>query len=590
MNYNSFFGLSDSPFLDDLDLRFLFLSQQFREFLEKLTGFVSERRGIAVVSGEEGVGKTMLVQALLHRLPASVHSLVITRPAAEPLAISLMLAQKLDITLKHRNLVNLTPLAQAIQNAAQQDKFFFLVVDEAHVLTDQHLEEIYVLSQIEHQGSQLLPIFLAGGKGLVQKLASQTNQRLQGLIRYNLALARLSFEETIQYIDHRLRQVGSSYKECFAESCSGQLFSRTGGIPLRINQTCDQALNRAWQENQSRVTRDLLGGEEPVPASQYKPLAPPRRYSFPTRIVAWSTAVLLAGLAGYAAYSNFYHGSLGILSSEADNPASPPRPSPVSRPEQVAPQPEPTALQPEQAARPPEQAVPPPEGAAPQPGQAASQPGQAAPPAPETLTPAPGPGQAEEQMAALPEPVSPEPQLTPEYEQVLPQAESPADSPQQPQASEMETAATETTEAEASPPQATRPETHRVAPEDGGLLRIVAGYYPDGQDIGYNAVILANSEINNEDIIYPGQKLSLPAVNKNNNIITLNNNQHFSIYKQYYSSAQVEQATTQLAEQEIRYVVRQTRLPGVGPIYRIFLGGYDSKAELQKALIKVARN
>jgi len=548
MNYNSFFGFSDSPFQDDLDQRFLFLSKQFKEFLEKLTDFADERRGIAVVSGEEGVGKTMLVQALLSRLPPSFQPLAISRPAAEPLAITLMLAQELNITLKNRNLVKLTPLVEAFQNAAQQDKYFLLVMDDAHALTDQNLEEIYVLAHMEQQGRQLMPILLMGGKGLVQKLASATNRRLQGLIRHNLVLTSLSFEETTQYIDHRLRQVGSSYKACFAEGCSGQLFSRTGGLPRRINQACDQALNRVWFSCQARVTRDLLGGEEPVPATHYKPLTPLPTHSSLSRIGVWSAALLLAGLEGFVAYSNFYAPPQVTPPPVAEQAPAPTQPAPVTQAAPVT-QPAP-APEPEPAAAPP--------------------------PARETVAQVPPAEQVDEKSAPLAQ-AAPEPESTREFQplEFLPRAEGSAGSPQ---------------ENQASPEEPPRPQIHRVAPEDGGLLRIVADYYPDKQEIAYNAVILANLEINNEDVIYPGQKLSLPEVDKNNNVITLNNNQHYSIYKQYYTSSQVEQTTARLSEQGIRHVVRETRLPGAGPIYRIFLGGYDSKEELEKARAAAEKN
>lgn len=555
MNYNSFFGFSDLPFQDDLDQRFLFLSKQFKEFLGKLTDFADERRGIAVVSGEEGVGKTMLVQALLSRLPPSFQPLAISQPAAEPLAITLMLAQELNITLKNRNLVKLTPLVEAVQNAAQQDKYFLLVMDDAHALTDQNLEEIYVLAHMEQQARQLMPILLVGGKGLVQKLASATNRRLQGLIRHNLVLTGLSFEETTQYIDHRLRQVGSSYKACFAEGCSGQLFSRTGGLPRRINQACDQALNRAWQEDQTRVTRDLLGGEEPIPATHYKPLTPLSTHSSLSRIGAWSAALLLVGLMGYVAYSNFYAPPQATPPQVAEPAPAPIQPAPVTRSEPVA-QPSPVT----------------PPAPAPE-----TEPAAAAPPAPETVAQEPPAEQVDETPAPLAQ-AAPEPESTREFQplEILPWAEGSAGSPQKTQAS-----------AEEATP---RPPIHRVAPEDGGLLRIVADYYPDMQEIAYNAVILANLEINNEDVIYPGQKLSLPEVEKNNNVITLNNNQHYSIYKQFYTSSQVEPATARLSDQGIRHVVRETRLPGAGPIYRIFLGGYDSKEELEKARAAAEKN
>jgi type II secretory pathway predicted ATPase ExeA len=529
VNYNSFFSFSESPFLEVLDQRFLFLSKQFELFLVQLTKFVSQCQGIAVLSGEEGVGKTLLVQTLLQRLPSSFQTLIISHPEAEPLAITVKIAQALGVTFRQSNLVNLTHLAEALQSAAQQEKIFFLVLDDAHALTDQHLEEIYVLSQMEDQGRQLLPILLVGRKGLVQKLAGQTNQRLQKLIRHQFGLTGLTFQETPQYIDHRLQQVGSSFKACFAEGCSGQLFSRTGGIPRRINQVCDQALNRAWQENRSRVTRDLIGEAS---TTDYKPLVPPPKYSSLTKFGSLAAAVLLSGLIGYVIYNNYYSLPLETSPPVASRAAPPaetlpgprPEPSPVA-PEAV------TQVQPEVQ--------------------------------PKDQTEA---GTVARQEIPPPEPqVSQEPTPSP----VSPPAEASMAPPQETPAVEAET---------------TRPATHRVAPEDGGLLKIVADYYPDEQEIGYGAVILANPEIKNEDIIYPGQKLMLPKI-ENHTMITLNNHQHYCLYKLFYNSTQVEQTTAKLKEHDIHYLVRETWLPDAGHIYRIFLGGYEDKAKLEEAMV-----
>jgi len=550
MNYNSFFGFSDSPFLDDLDQRFLFLSKQFEQYLSELTDFVSHGQGLAVISGEEGVGKTMLIQALLQELPPSSQPVSVTGPTSEPLAITHMLAQSLGLTLRHQNLANLSPLAEALHSAAQQGKYYLLILDDAHLLTDQHLEEVYDLARMEHQGRRLLPVILAGRKGLVPKLASKTNQRLQKLIRHNLVLSRLSFEETTRYIDHRLQQVGSNFKASFAEGCSGQLFTRTGGIPRHINRVCDQALNRARQINQNRVTRDLIGGEEPVSVSQYKPLVPPPRYGSLTRSGAWAAAVLVTVLVVYLVYNNYSNPLPPATSSPAaDSAALRTKAVPVPRQEQPS-------------------------------------------PSPETLPQVQSPDQAEV-TPAQEEATPPEPQGSrePEPPQVLPRAESPPVPEPGPQAAEPERQVPEP-ETQATEPEATpsRPDTHRVASQTGGLLKIAAGYYPDEQDIGYDAIILANPQIDNEDIIYPGQQLSLPEVDKNNHVITLKNNQHYSIYKIYSSPSQVEQATARLQEREIDYVVRKTYLTKVGPIYRIFVGGYDSTAELKEALALAEKN
>jgi type II secretory pathway predicted ATPase ExeA len=533
MNYDSFFGFSESPFLDIPDLKFLFLTRQHEEALAELTEFVTARQGIAVVSGDDGAGKTMLMQALIQRLPQSFQPLILTRPAAEPLAIPLMMAQSLGINLEERSLVNLTPLADAIRTAAQQQQYLLLIMEDAHLLTDQNLEEIYMLSQLENHGQHLMPIILVGRKGLIPKVSSKANQRLHDLIRKNVFLGSLTFEETTLYIDHRLQQVGSSFKERFAEGCHGQIFSRTGGLPRRINEVCDQALTRAWQERRSRVTRDLLGGEELT--TPYKPLAPPSKWRSLNIIASLVTGVVIAGLAIFILYNNYV----------SVPPASPPLP------------PAPAQAVPEKAPVAPLE--------------------QESNPAPATVPQPQPPTQTAEQALPQPEPAPQTPQAPP-----VPAATGPTPSaatvPPVPPAGEPP-----------AEPESGQPTTYKVAPQDG-LLKIVTTYYPDNKDIGYDAVILANPRISNEDYIYPGQTLTLPKVNNSNNIITLGSKEYFKTYGVYYSSAEVARATAKLKELELHFVVRATEIPGEGKIYRVFLGSYDSPEELKKAMAELGNN
>ncbi len=532
MSYNEFFGFSDSPFLDVPDLKFLFLTNQHELVLAELTEFINSRQGIAVISGDDGVGKTMVAHALLQRIPPSFQALKIFRPEVKPLAITHQIAQSLAVTLRTGSLMDLTPLADAFQEAARQGKFFLLFLDDAHILTDQHLEEIYLISQMEHQGQQLMPIILVGRKGLVQKLASSANQRLRNLVRHNVNLTSLTFEETTRYIDHRLQQVGSSFAACFADGCSGQLFTRTVGIPRRINQVCDQALNRAWQEKRTRVTRDLLGDQEPVP--HYKPLTAPPRYNFLTRFGALAAAVLITGLVGYVVYNNFYTISPQTSPPVSDTSAPPAKTLPAV---------------PEEKTQPTPMNVPPPSP----------------------------PDQAKPELAD--QPATPTPDLKAPEEPEPPQ-----------ELTKEETAAAPPSDNQVTEPEIPKETTHKVSPEDGGLLRIVAAYYPDDPGIAYDAVILANPPIDNEDIIYPGQILSLPKVDKNDQVITLSNNQHYWIYKIYYNSSDVEKVLSTLRERQVRCLVRETLLPDAGKIYRIFLGGYDSKEELKEAIALTKKN
>jgi type II secretory pathway predicted ATPase ExeA len=111
MSYNEFFGFSDSPFLDVPDLKFLFLTNQHELVLAELDEFITTSQGIAVISGDDGVGKTMMAHALLQRIPPSFQTLEIIRPEVKPLAITHQIAQSLAVTIRAGSLMDLTPLA-----------------------------------------------------------------------------------------------------------------------------------------------------------------------------------------------------------------------------------------------------------------------------------------------------------------------------------------------------------------------------------------------------------------------------------------------------------------------------------------------
>jgi hypothetical protein len=100
--------------------------------------------------------------------------------------------------------------------------------------------------------------------------------------------------------------------------------------------------------------------------------------------------------------------------------------------------------------------------------------------------------------------------------------------------------------------------------------------------VGYDAIILANPRITNEDMIYSGQTITLPKVDQNN-IISLGK-KYFAILDRYYNSAQAAKAGARLKELQLHYLVRETSLPNDVKVYRLFIGGYDSKEELKKAL------
>ncbi len=532
MNYWTYLGFSEAPFQDVPDQRFFYLTKKHEEALAELIDFITNRRGIALVTGEIGIGKTMLISALVQRLPQTFQPILLDRPSDEPMALTMEIAGAIGINIKEGILLDLNRLTDTLKAAAQQGKFFVVLLDNAHLLTDRHLEEVCFLSQMEFpsQGQHLLPIVLVGHRGLDEKLDGHANNCLRQLIDAKINLPGLSPAETILYIDHHLKQAGSSFAACFSEDCSSQLFAMTGGIPRLINQMCLQAFERRWQENLSRVTPEILEGKGQVPGP--KDHGPTTKMSF-RKIFGAMTGVVLTGVAlgvGLAAYT-IYTRLAGKMSL---------------------------------------------------PSKAIS----------ETVV-SPGPNSSQEQAPTAPD--SPAPLTSPEpadikavRQSATPKRELLVSSEQQVSKELSDAEALPATQANIRPGKMTwsTPISYQVTAGDKNLSGIVAKYYPSNRKLGFTAIILANSEITNENLIFPGQNLYLPKMD-NIGVVTLKDNRYYLLYKRYEDVSKVNKTVSNLKEHQIRFLVRETQNPDVGEVYRIFLGGYESEEDL-KVAVKMA--
>ena len=258
--YNSYFCFSESPFENNLDQRFLFLGEDHLEVLAALLYFAETRKGFAVVCGEVGTGKTMLLNSFLDRLPDSVQAIMIPTPYASSLDILIQIAKVLEVrNTDNESVLELTDkVKKALTSAKLRKKSFVLIIDEAHLLSDQALEDIRVLSNLETPDQKLLQILLVGTYDLSHKLDRPEMRDLRQRINVNRVLSPLSPEETLQYIDHRLKQVGSRIAAVFEAPCRSLIFKLTRGYPGLINQLCDTALLIGMTEGQRKVNGDAL--------------------------------------------------------------------------------------------------------------------------------------------------------------------------------------------------------------------------------------------------------------------------------------------------------------------------------------------
>ena len=258
--YNDYYGFSESPFENNLDQRFLYFSANHRDVATGLVNFIKWEKEFALVCGDGGTGKTLLIRYLLSRLPDSVHPIMTANPDAGYVNILQSVARILkiddpgqcepDLAADHVN--------SALVAACRQGERFVLIVDNAHLFSDKSLEQIRLLSNIETPEHKLFQILFVGRCALSRRLNRPELRQIRQRISINRFLTPMNAVETIQYIDHRLNRVGADFGACFEADCRNSIFKMTNGVPRSINQLCDSALRVCMTEKLLKVNRKVL--------------------------------------------------------------------------------------------------------------------------------------------------------------------------------------------------------------------------------------------------------------------------------------------------------------------------------------------
>ncbi len=359
--YHSFYKFSGSPFENNLDQRFLFLGKDHQEVLAALLYFIETKKGLAMVCGDAGTGKTMLINAFLDRLPETVKPIIIPNPRVSPQDLLAYVAKALEINPAGANVLELTDeIKDALGECRRQGIQVVVIIDDAHRLADPAWEEIRLLANLEAPEHKLLHILLVGQYALSHNLNRPELQDLRQRINVNRFLAHLDASGTSQYIDHRLQQVGSSFAAVFGDKGKGQLFKITQGIPRVINQLCDNALLIAMAEELSTVNRKTLRkAEEALETDRI--LTPPAgtrtkssgRGKYGAILIPVATGVALVLLGTLAVKSGFRPGRLQPLAGTVAS-AGQPAPGitsnslPAAIPEKRAPGPEKDLVSPQE--------------------------------------------------------------------------------------------------------------------------------------------------------------------------------------------------------------------------------------------------
>jgi putative secretion ATPase (PEP-CTERM system associated) len=256
--YEHFFNLKTKPFELLPNPDFLFMSKAHKKVLNYLEYAIAERYGFVLFTGEVGSGKTTLTRNLLRGMDGRhvVSKIFNTNVTSEEL-ISLV-NEDFGLDIRGKNKIRLfRDLNDFLIEQYANGKQAILIIDEAHNLTSELLEETRMLSNLETDNAKLLHIMLIGQPELRETLALPGLRQLRQRINISCHLNPLSREEIYEYILHRLEVAGNREAIDFSNGVIEVIFRFSHGIPRLINVICDFLLLAAHIDGTRRITSDM---------------------------------------------------------------------------------------------------------------------------------------------------------------------------------------------------------------------------------------------------------------------------------------------------------------------------------------------
>ena len=290
--YLEHFGLSETPFRITPHTDFFFDGADRGATLEALIYAVLHDEGIVKVSGEVGSGKTMLCRVLMERLPKEVETIYLATPSLAKDEIIRAIGDDLKLAFSQdRRTVELRELQEHLIALYARGKRVVVLIDEAHVMPEDTLEQVRLLSNLESNRHKLLQIVLFGQPELDATLAKTELRQLRDRITHSFRMRPLSPAETSKYISFRMRAAGYRGPEVFLPGATALIARASHGLTRRINILADKSLLAAFTENGHAVTERQVRAA--IADSEF---ARVKRSPLP-RAMTFAAAALIAGVA-----------------------------------------------------------------------------------------------------------------------------------------------------------------------------------------------------------------------------------------------------------------------------------------------------
>ena len=256
--YLSYYNLTEKPFQINTDPKFLWQGEKHKEALAMLKYGILDNRGFLFLAGDVGTGKTTLINTLTNQLEDQIIVAIVPDPGLEKIDFFNFIADAFNFNRQFKSKGEfIVYFSRFLHKTHTNNKRVLLIIDESQRLTNELLEEIRLLSNIEKHDAKLINIFFVGQNEFIDILLKPENRALRQRITINYQIDPLTENETEQYIRHRLKVAGSQ-KNIFTSKAIHEIFAFSGGYPRLINIVCDHSLLTGYVKGKKAIDAGIV--------------------------------------------------------------------------------------------------------------------------------------------------------------------------------------------------------------------------------------------------------------------------------------------------------------------------------------------
>ncbi len=255
----AYYGLSDKPFELSPDLKFLYLTPGYRIALEAVGRGITDRKGLILLTGEVGTGKTMLIYSLIDRLPQRVKTAFIFHSTYNLRELLEQIISELEEPMPKEGIDELqNKFLSYLEKLKGRGELLAVLIDEAQKLSEEVLRGLFSLLESQSWVSEILQIVLVGQPEIEEPFKAAFLRNHPKINPLRITVNPLSQKESFEYIEHRLRMAGRSSAYIFSPQALSLIVEKAEGIPRLLNILCDNALFAGHKASVKKIEANLI--------------------------------------------------------------------------------------------------------------------------------------------------------------------------------------------------------------------------------------------------------------------------------------------------------------------------------------------